>query len=168
MRRKLLASLVVLISCFSSGQGYRNPSNLSSQDQSFLKDAAQGGLAEVAMGRIAQSRGASVTVRKFGTRMVRDHSAANKQLMRVARRLHFSLPTRVSDEQRANMQDLRSLNGSAFDRKYGEMMRQDHETDVAAFKQENSAGTNRAVRNFAGRTLPTLNKHLEMAKRLPH
>src|SRR4051794_35823757 len=55
-------------------------SGMGSTDKTFVKKAAQGGLAEVELGRLATERAASPDVKKFGQRMVDDHSKANDQL----------------------------------------------------------------------------------------
>ncbi len=49
-------------------------------DSMFVKKAAQGGLAEVELGQLATQKAANEEVKKFGQRMVDDHSKANDQL----------------------------------------------------------------------------------------
>jgi putative membrane protein len=55
-----------------------------SPDPSFFKQAAEGGIAEVDAGTLAQSKGNSQAVKDFGAMMVKDHSAANEKLKSVA------------------------------------------------------------------------------------
>jgi len=43
-------------------------------DRSFMTKAAQGGMAEVELGQLAQQNGQSEDVKKFGKQMVDDHS----------------------------------------------------------------------------------------------
>ena len=52
--------------------------------EKFIKDAIQGNLAEVAVGKLAQQKGASQGVRSFGAMLVSDHGAANEKAMSVA------------------------------------------------------------------------------------
>src|SRR5438270_3019127 len=56
----------------------------SADDVKFLKEAASGGMLEVKLGELASKRSHIPAVRKFGDRMVSDHSKANKQLMDLA------------------------------------------------------------------------------------
>ena len=54
---------------------------LSQSDRTFAINAAEGGIAEVEMGKLAVVQGSSQAVRDFGRRMVDDHSKASDQLM---------------------------------------------------------------------------------------
>jgi predicted outer membrane protein len=49
-------------------------------DSSFFKNAAEGGMAQVDAGKLAQQKGSSPAVKEFGAMMVKDHSAANAKL----------------------------------------------------------------------------------------
>ena len=52
----------------------------ANMDESFFKNAAEGGMAEVNAGQLAQTKGASQSVKDFGAMMVKDHTAANQKL----------------------------------------------------------------------------------------
>src|SRR5262249_51177105 len=56
-----------------------------SDDLTFVRKAASAGMAEVALGQLAAKHGHSERVRKFGQRMVEDHTKANRELMEIAR-----------------------------------------------------------------------------------
>src|SRR5580704_6327668 len=62
-------------------------------DSHFAKEAAQGGMAEVKLGQLAQEKGSSDSVKGFGKRMVDDHSKAGDKLKEVASRENITLPT---------------------------------------------------------------------------
>jgi putative membrane protein len=44
----------------------------------------------------------------------------------------------------------------------------DHNQDVAQFQRESQTARNQAIRSFASTTLPTLQDHLHMAKKVRH
>jgi putative membrane protein len=105
-------------------------------DAHFAKEAAQGGMAEVKLGQLAEEKGSSDSVKSFGKRMVDDHSKAGDKLKEVASRENITLPTDISAKDQATYDRLSKLNGAAFDRAYARDMVKDHETDVMAFKKE--------------------------------
>jgi putative membrane protein len=135
-------------------------------DAHFAKEAAQGGMAEVKLGQLAQEKGSSESVKSFGKRMVDDHSKAGDKLKEVASRENITLPTDISAKDQAIYDRLSKLSGSAFDRAYARDMVKDHETDVAAFQKEANAGKTDSLKSFASETLPTLQDHLKQAKEM--
>src|ERR1700675_4342252 len=133
-------------------------------DAHFAKEAAQGGMAEVKLGQLAQEKGSSDSVKSFGKRMVDDHSKAGDKLKEVASRESITLPTDISAKDQAIYNRLSKLNGAAFDRAYARDMVKDHETDVAAFQREANGGKDDSLKSFASDALPTLQDHLKEAK----
>jgi len=135
-------------------------------DTHFAKEAAQGGMAEVKLGQLAEDKGYSDSVKSFGKRMVDDHSKAGDKLKEVASRENITLPTDISAKDQATYDGLSKLNGAAFDRAYARDMVKDHEADVAAFQKEANAGRDDSLKSFASETLPTLQDHLKQAKEM--
>jgi putative membrane protein len=62
------------------------------------------------------------------------------------------------------MNRLSKLSGAQFDRAYMQDMVKDHEEDVAEFQREANNGSDPDVKAFAGKTLPTLQSHLQSAQ----
>jgi len=136
---------------------------LSTADQKFVTEAAQGGMEEVELGKLAVSNAANADVKTFGQRMVDDHGKANDQLKQVAQTKGVALPTDVNKSQRKDIDKLSKLTGADFDRTYMRMMVSDHKKDVSEFKKESKSGQDTDVKSFASTTLPTLEDHLKMA-----
>jgi putative membrane protein len=126
----------------------------------FITETAKGGMMEVELGKIAQQNGESQDVKEYGAMMVKDHSAANAELMDIAKSKNIILPN-DSSEQHAN--ELKIKKGAEFDKAYVAMMVLDHEKDVAAFENA-SKSADASVSAFATKTLPVLKKHLETIK----
>ena len=138
--------------------------SLSVADQRFIKAAAEGGMAEVELGRLAQLKGSSDEVKKFGQRMVEDHDKANDKLKELAAAKKITLPEKPNSKQEATKNRLLKLSGERFDKAYMREMVRDHEQDVMAFRTESHSGRDPDVRNFATTTLPTLQDHLKEAE----
>jgi len=152
----------LLVGALAAGNSYAQ--NLNRPDQRFVQTAAQGGMAEVKLGQLAQEKGASQTVKDFGARMVTDHSKADDQLKGIATGKNVSLPDTLNSKDQALYDRLSKLSGPQFDREYIHAMVRDHEQDVALFRRESQSASDPAVKNFASRTLPTLEEHLKLAE----
>jgi putative membrane protein len=135
-------------------------------DAHFAREAAQGGMAEVKLGQLAEEKGSNDTVKSFGKRMVEDHSKAGDKLKEAASRESITLPSDISAKDQTTYDRLAKLNGTSFDRAYARDMVKDHETDIAAFQKEASAGKDDSLKSFASETLPTLQDHLKQAKEM--
>lgn len=135
-------------------------------DHVFAKKAAEGGLAEIELGKLAAQKAADDDVKKFGQRMVDDHSKANDELKEVASKLGITLPSDLNATDKATKARLEKLSGAAFDRAYMATMVKDHTKDVAEFQKEAKSATNDDIKHFASSTLPTLEGHLKDAESL--
>ena len=133
-------------------------------DQTFVMNAAKGGLAEVELGKLAQQKAQSDQVKNFGKRMVDDHSKANDELKTLAQNKKITLPTDLDPKDKAVRDRLSKLSGDAFDRAYMNAMVRDHRKDVNEFKMESTKGKDADIKGFASKTLPTLEDHLKLAQ----
>jgi putative membrane protein len=129
---------------------------LSAKDKSFMKEAAQGGMMEVDMGKMAQQKGKSADVKKIGSTMVADHTKANNELMGIAKKKGVDL-----SKEKGKMEKLGDAN---FDKEYINAMVKDHEKDLAAFQAEAKNGSDADVKAFASKTSAVVKKHLDMVK----
>jgi len=135
-------------------------------DRAFVLEAGPGGLAEVELGRLAAQKGQSADVKRFGQRMVADHSKANAELKKLAASKGITLPAVMNEEQKAERDKLAKLSGPEFDREYMALMVEDHDKDVAAFQEEAKDGSDPDIKSFAAKTLPTLQEHQRMSKEI--
>jgi putative membrane protein len=132
-----------------------------SPDVSFYKKAAEGGIAEVEAGNLAQSKGNSQKVKDFGAMMVKDHSAANEKLKALAATKDVTLPTSSSVGQMATKAKLEVLTGDTFDKSYIKGQVQAHQDTVGLFRKEIASGQDPDAQAFAKATLPTVRSHLK-------
>jgi len=139
-------------------------STLSAGDRDFAVKAAQGGMAEVEMGNLAQQRGSNDQIRDYGKKLVNDHTKANNDLKDIANTENITLPTDMGASHRKTLDRLGKLSGSEFDREFFKESVADHRKDIDEFQKEANDGSDPALKNFAARTLPTLQDHLQTAE----
>jgi putative membrane protein len=133
-------------------------------DTDFAKEAAEGGMAEVKLGQLAEDKGSSDAVKDFGKRMVTDHTQASDQLKSIAKEKSIDIPAGLNKHDQKTYDQLSKLSGDEFDRAYAKDMVKDHRDDIDLFQREASGGQDGTLKSFASSTLPTLQDHLKMAK----
>jgi putative membrane protein len=144
--------------------GENNRAMNQTNDKKFAMEAAMGGMAEVKKGQLAVEKASNPDVKAFGQKMVDDHTKANEELKEVASKESIDLPTSLDAKQQAMVDKLSKLSGAAFDKAYMKDMVKDHDTDVKEFQRVAQNGTDTAIRDFAAKTLPTLQEHQTMAR----
>jgi putative membrane protein len=133
-------------------------------DWEFAVKAAAGGLMEVELGKLAQTKATDPQVKAFGESMVADHGKANEELKSLAQQKNISIPDSLSEEHKKKYDELAGKSGKDFDEAYIEHMVDDHEKDISAFKDESENGKDPELKSWAAAKLPILTHHLEMAK----
>jgi putative membrane protein len=131
----------------------------------FMKEAAQGGMAEVELGKLAAQKAADPEVKKFGQMMVTDHGKANTELKTLAGKKNITLPADLGSHQ-STLDRLKGLSGADFDKAYVSAMLDDHEADVKAFQSQADNSADADVKAFAAKTVPVLKKHLESIQKI--
>ena len=139
-------------------------SKLSSGDSDFIKEAAQGGMMEVQLGKAAQDKASNEKVKEFGKRMEQDHSKANDELKKIASDKGVQLSSDLDKKHKSKMDKLTKLSGAEFDRQYMRDMVSDHKDDIKKFQNEADKGKDADLKKFASQTLPTLKEHLQLAE----
>jgi putative membrane protein len=138
--------------------------SISGGDRRFMLTAAQDGMAEVQLGKLAAEKGASKEVKQFGQKMVDDHGKANDKLKQLATSKGVNLPTALDRGHQRDLEKMSKLSGAAFDREYMKHMVSDHKNDVGDFKAQANKAKDPDLKAFAASTLPTLEQHLTLAQ----
>lgn len=137
---------------------------LASQDASFIRDAAQANLAAIQLGRLAEQKGASPSVKQMGQSMVQDHTQLNSQLQQIATRKGITLPASPSTDQQNTLNQLSGLSGQQFDQAFQKQVIQEHQQELTKFQAEASQGQDPDLKAFAQKAVPGLQQHLNMAQ----
>ena len=140
------------VSSAPKGGAAKAGSKLSAADKTFMMNAAKGGMMEVDMGKMAAQSAQNADVKKFGNRMVTDHSKANNELMSLAKEEGVSLPAAKAPGKWKS------------DKNYMDDMVKDHQKDLAEFQKEAQSGTDPDVKAFAAKGAKMVSSHLKMAQ----
>jgi putative membrane protein len=132
----------------------------------FVKSAAQDGMTEVELGKVALDKSQDPAVRNFAQRMVTDHTKANSELATIAAGKGIDAPKTLDAEHQAMVNTLKQKSGAEFDAEYSRHMNMDHNKAVALF-ESGSKSSDKDLAGFASKTLPTLKEHKKLAQKLP-
>jgi len=135
-------------------------------DAKFAMAAANGGMAEVALGTLAQQKASSAKVKDFGAMMVSDHSKANDELKALAKSKGITLPDSIDSKEQQVKNDLSAKSGAGFDKAYVSNMIDDHKEDIKEFEDAAKNLKDADLKAFAVKTLPTLKMHLDAIQKI--
>jgi putative membrane protein len=132
----------------------------TAQDRAFVAMVGQGGMFEVAAGRLAETRASAVDVHDFAVMEVHDHLGVGERLKAVSSREGVALPAELNAEFQGKLDRLQSLSGAAFDSAYMGDMAALHAKDGAAFALEAQAGGDADYRAFGAATHRIVARHI--------
>jgi putative membrane protein len=163
----LLAAATVALAASLGAHAADASPKLSHQDKSFLKDAAEGGNAEVEASKVALAQSASGDVKTFAQQMVDDHGKAGSELKGLADQKGVKVSDTPTTVRKAEIKVLSERKGSSFDQHYADAIGvKAHEDTIKLFQKEVDQGSDPEVKAWAQKTLPALQHHLELAQQL--
>jgi len=166
---------VVLLTAATSGQAPTPAPNA----RQFTEQALAANVAEIKLGELAKGHAQSAAVKQFAEMMIRDHTKAKNELKAAVKGSGIDEPTQLDTKHQALYDKLNQLNGAAFDREYMTAMVNGHKEvkDMLATranqpplpKGTSGAATGDAqldtkVNQWASKTLPAVNQHLQKAE----
>jgi putative membrane protein len=141
--KKLLFSFLIAACCALTSCGNTNIQD----DTKFAVEAADGGMMEVELGKLAQTNASSKQIKDFGQQMVNDHGKAGEELKMLAASKNITLPSALSNKNQDSYNDLAKKKGVDFDKAYASFMVDDHKEDIDKFKHEAEKGNDADRKN---------------------
>lgn len=122
---------------------------------------------EIMMGQLAQQKGSTARVRRYGLLLSRDHRLGDQLLLSLARDQRVGLAaTGTSPADQAMMLKLQGLSGKAFDRQFLADMKAGHDQAIAMLTGAQGQLTSAPVRDFVGKLIPILKQHRDLSQHL--
>jgi len=119
------------------------------------------------LSKVALDKGVTGETKTFANMMVQDHTKAGNELKPIAAQKNVDLPMDMDAEHKTLQDQMNNLSGEQLQQQYAQQMVTDHEKTVAVFQSEIQNGQDADVKAFAQKTLPTIQEHLDMARKLP-
>jgi len=134
--------------------------------ETFVTNAAIGGIYEVEAGRIAAQRSTNPRIKALGEMMVTDHSKAGDELEAVAQAANLTVPTALDQRHQGLIDNLRGATDQDFDRVYLQQQEAAHNETAALLETWGRTGDNDALKAWAAKTLPVVRAHQRMVDQL--
>jgi len=125
----------------------------------FIRLATQAGTFEIEASRLALEKDASGAVRAFATITIEGREETNRDLEAIAKRREILVTEDLDAEDQERLDELRRLDGTAFDREYHRCQVTVQDETIALYERASRDVQDPGIRRFALRTLPDLRKH---------
>lgn len=134
--------------------------------QGFVEQAAMSDMYEIEAGKLAQANGKSKEVKDFGAMMVAEHTKSSTELKAAAKSAEgVTAPAALDARKQADLDALKSA-GDNFDATFKQQQVAAHTATLALLRSYADGGDNEALKAFAAKTAPVVEKHLEAARKL--
>lgn len=138
----------------------------SQADKKFAETAMEVNLAEIQVGQLAAQKGATEAVKRFGQRLVTDHTRLEDEMKPIAAKIGVSPPAELAPDDQALLTKLQGESGLAFDATFVNAMVAGHKQGVQLYKTEEADGQDAAVKDAATKGEPVIAAHLRIAEHL--
>src|SRR3954462_3073360 len=167
-----LAAAAVLLSSAAFAQsvgektGVNSTLGISPITADFVKEAATSDMLEIESSKIAQQKG-NAQEKKFAEQMITDHTKTSSELKgMVSSSNKADIPTAPDSSSQSKLDKLRSAKPEDFASQYDPMQVSAHKDAVSLFERYSKGGDDPKLKDWAGKTLPALQHHLEMAQEI--
>lgn len=174
MNKLLLSSAVALFllapahaQSVGEKSGVNSALGISPTTQDFVTEAANSDMMEIAAAKLAQEKG-NADEKKFAAQMTTDHTKTTADIKGMVESgdVKAEIPASLDSSHQSKLDKLRDAKQDQFASDYDSMQVSAHKDAVSLFERYSNGGDNPKLKDWAGKTLPTLRHHLEMAQDL--
>jgi putative membrane protein len=144
--------------------GVNSTLGIAPKTADFIKEAATSDMLEIESSKIAEQKG-NAAEKMFAAQMITDHTKTSTELKGlVSADMKPAIPTALDDSSQKKLDKLRDAKPADFASDYDPMQVSAHKDAVSLFERYAKGGDDPKLKDWAGKTLPALQHHLEMAQ----
>jgi putative membrane protein len=164
------AALLISTSAFAQSVGEKTGVNstlgISPTTADFVKEVAMSDMTEIASAKLGQERG-NAQEKAFSAQMIPDHTKTSEELKsRAPTSAKAAIPIALDSSSQSKIDKLRDAKPDDFSSDFNSMQVSAHKDAVSLFERYAKGGEDAKLKDWAGKTLPALRHHLEMAQNL--
>ena len=167
----IAGSLVLSSAAFAQSVGEKTGVNstlgIAPTTADFVKQAATSDMTEIAASKIGQERG-NAEEKAFAAQMITDHTKTSTELKGLVASgdVKADIPATLDNSSQSKVDKLKNAKAESFSSEFNAMQVSAHKDAVSLFERYAKGGDNPKLKDWAGKTLPALQHHLEMAQNL--
>jgi putative membrane protein len=144
--------------------GVNSTLGIAPKTEDFVKEAAMSDMLEIEAAKIAEQKG-DAQEKKFAAQMITDHTKTSTELKQmVSGDQKSAIPAVLDDASEKKLGKLRDAKPEDFAGEYDPMQVSAHKDATSLFERYAKGGEDPKLKDWAGKTLPALQHHLEMAQ----
>ena len=141
-----------------------HPGQFSVADYRLLSRAVHGNEMEFVFGQIGNEKTSDNSVKTFVHHILEDRKKINDSLTQLIKLKQATSPGAADVADATLLQQLGTLSGSDFDRRYMDSVVREYQTAVQDLQNVSANATDSDLRTWANETLPIWQEHLQMAQ----
>jgi putative membrane protein len=173
MRRTMIITACILMAAPALAQsvgektGINSALGMSPSTDDFVKQVAISDMFEIEASKLAQQKG-TAEEKTFASQMVTDHTKTSTELKGLVSggKVKAELPAAIDSSHQSKLDKLKGASGRDFSSEFDSTQVSAHKDAVDLFERYAKGGDNANLKDWAGKTLPALKHHLEMAQEL--
>jgi putative membrane protein len=163
----LLLASPVLAQSVGEKTGVDSVLGIAPSTADFVKEVATSDMFEIASNKLAEDKG-NAPEKTFASEMVADHTKTSTELKGLvgSGKVKADLPDALDSSPQSKLDKLKGASGKDFSSDFDSDQVSAHKDAVSLFERYAKGGDNADLKDWAGKTLPTLQHHLQMAQDL--
>jgi len=133
--------------------------DLALSSATILQDLHRSNQEGMTMGRLAQQKGFTQEMRRFGDILFYDHQSAERKVVKLAKSEGVQLGSVLKPERPLPT-------GKGFDAVFAEVALADHQKDLAAVEEAINSTTDKGLQRLLTNQLSMLQKHVDIAQKI--
>jgi putative membrane protein len=161
-----MRNIAVVLACvmIMAPAGAQSATGAAPSTADFVRQAAISDMFEIEAARLAQDRG-DPRAQQYAAQMLADHQKTTQELKSMvdSGTVQASLPTDLNISDKLMLTKLRQLKGNEFTSQYFSDQQIIHIQAISLFRRYATGGDNPTLKAWAGKTLPIIQHHRDMA-----
>jgi putative membrane protein len=128
---------------------------------------------EIAAGKLAQQKGQSADIKKYGQQLVEDHTKSDAEVKAAAQKAGISpsdsaLTKHDREMMRTDknkMEQIKKMSGAEFDKTFAQVLAKDHDHMISMLRDHKEDLKSPELKQLVDSTIPVLEQHKDMAEK---